>query len=361
MALDISQLPTFKKNKIEIMLHTGEGGAGLNHIRYWLKEFMNTKVDFCILVRNVKLFKALSTEFKFVTILLATSPLEVESVVTNIKHLKSIFYTSNTGNNIHLLRFIDYKHISIATEHSDRDSKITKFMKSYDETWVSSDAVIDKIKSEIDITYLNLVKIGKPQLYDLISNNQQKIENKILYLSSAEGETSDENFSSLTILPQLINNLSQDGFLFDFVLDKATGGRDKNLISLENDINEFSYVYNYNYTFSKALTNDLLLKNKYIICDIKTFSNSMLASGAIILLFLPADKSIEQYIFNKYMNYDFVYTFSNVKYLNKHIHHIKEGNDNMFELREKAIDYWVGTKEILSNKFQESVIKEIKL
>lgn len=348
MAINISQLSIF--NKIKIVLHTGEGKSGINHIKYWYPEFMKANVEFCVITRNIDVFKSLSKDFRMLTILFATTPLEIEEIVNKLPKLEKIFYTSNTGNNIHLLRFIDFKHIFIGTENSDRDSKVTKFMRAYDEAWVSSDAVIDKIKNEIEIRHLKCIKIGKPQLKPILEEKNEKSSN-ILYLVSNEGESENKNFSSIKFLPSILTELGNKNF--DFVLNKDIGKRDKGFLNLKAEIKESSYIQNIKSTIYNEITNELLVRNKYIICDIQTFNNKILASGAIIFLFIPEDKVIENYTINKYISFNNSYKFSSVEELKNLILTIQDdGEDKVTSLkREKEIDYWIGTKETLNDEF----------
>jgi len=353
MAINISKLNVF--NKIKIMLHTGEGQAGINHIKYWLPELMKTGVEFCILTRNENVFKELNKIYSKNSILFATSPLDVEVIVNKIPTLNFIFYTSNTGNNIHLLRFIEYTHIFIGTENSDRDSKVTKFMRAYDELWLSADSVIDKIKAEIDIRDLKLIKIGKPQLENILSNKREKVENGILYIPSDEGKDENNNFSSLNILPSILYELGKDNYIFDFILNKTIGKRDKGFLSLRKDIEESAYYQNINCSFYSELSDDLIVKNKYIICDITTYTNKLLASSAIIFLYIPNDKIIENYTRAKYMSYDAIYTFSSTEELESCIIEINKGRDIMKKKREKFIEYWLGKSYVLNNEFKNLI------
>lgn len=349
MAINISQLNFF--HKVKILIHTGEGKPGINHMKFWIPELMRTGVEFSVLTRNETVFKELSKLYKRIPILMATTPLEVESVINEIPKLTSILYTSNTGNNIHLLRFIDYKHIFIGSENSDRDSKINKFMRAYDEIWVSSNAVIDKIKSNIEIRHLKLIKIGKPQLKSIVSETRQKQKNRILYISSDEGKDEENNFSSLKILPYILSEVGKNNFSFDFLLSKGIGKRDKRLLNIRNDLEESAYQQNINCKFYDSLSEELLVKNKYIICDIRTFSNKLLATNAIIFLYIPKDKIIENYTNGKYISYEFVYTFSEIEELNGYISEIKKGNDIMIKERKKYVDYWIGVEETMNDKF----------
>ena len=354
MAIDISRLSLF--NKIDIIIHTGEGDSGINHIKYWIPELMKTKREFAVLVRNEKVWKSLIKEFPRLTVLFATSPLDVEAVVTKIPTLKMVLYTSNTGNNIHLLRFNEYKHIFLGTENSDRDSKVTKFMRAYDEIWLSSDAVIDKITKEIECGHLALVKIGKPQLKDIIANKLKRDEKKILVVPSYEGKNESENFSLLGVLPSLIYDVGSLDFGFDFVLDKKIGTRNKKLQRLQDDIKEATESQNIFSSFHSVVEDYLVVKNKYIICDIKTYSNKLLASNNIIFLYIPEDKVIETYTVNKYLDYSFVYPFSDIKELVQMISKIQNGYDEKEEIRNKAIDYWLGVEETLADTFYNLLV-----
>lgn len=353
MAIDISQISIF--NKITFVLHTGEGKAGINHMKYWISEFLKANREFAIITRNEEVYKSLSKEYSQITIIYATTPLEIEEVVNKLVHLKTIFYTSNTGNNIHLLRFIDYKHIYIGTEYSDRDGKITKFIRAYDEAWISSDSIVEKITSEIDPGHLKLVKIGKPQLYDILANTRSRKDNGILYLTSNEGNSEEKNFSSLDILPSVLTTLGDQGFDFDMILDKKIGYRDKYLKNFAKDIQESAYMQGIQCILRNEYDTDLLTKNRYLICDLATLNYKVLASKSIILLYIPKDKDANYYMLEKYIEYKFLYTFSNMIELKKIMNDISNGNDIMQKSRESGIEYWIGEKATLNQSFLEKM------
>ncbi|EAV9535460.1 hypothetical protein FFG91_09225, partial [Campylobacter coli] len=168
------------KNKhlssITILIHTGENlKVGYGHLLYWLPEFFKSEIKFGILVRNKDLYKTIKNEYRTISVFFAQDSLEVESVLNKFANLKAIFYMSNSSNNIHLLRFNEYEHIFIGNENYNRDMQTTKVLKAYDELWLQSQSIIEKIKCSIkDINNMKIVKIGKPQLKNVLNNEQKK-------------------------------------------------------------------------------------------------------------------------------------------------------------------------------------------
>lgn len=320
------------KNNITIILYTGEGGSGYNHLNYWIPEFLKARVKFIVLVRDKKIFDQIKSTFRLLDIFYAHSVLDVEEVFSNLKSLKTIFYMSNSIKNIHLLRFNQYKHIFIGTQYFDRDSKVTKMLKAYDELWLTSQASIDKISGMIDINYLTIKKIGKPQLKHLMVEKKQS--NSFIYLLP-----DDDKLFDLNILKLVIDYVFEKNFTINFVMAKSLKISNKFLADFEKQLNEFILIKGLKYKIYNELTDDLLIANQYIICDLYSYNQKFLASNSIVYIFKPNGVSPETFFTDKYISIDGFYSFSSASELNNILH----SDDNMKEKRQEFIKYWSGS------------------
>lgn len=60
-----------------------------------------------------------------------------------------LFCLQNTANNIHLIRFIEYKHIFIGHFDEDRQPSLHKYFKAYDECWFYSSVKMNMFEEQI--------------------------------------------------------------------------------------------------------------------------------------------------------------------------------------------------------------------
>ena len=120
-------------NNSTVVIYSGEKINGYEHLKYWIPEFLKAKVIFTVMVRNKELFDKIKNEYRIVNIYYAKSSYDVDQVLSKLNKLKTIFYLSNTANNIHVLAFNEYKHIFIGTENFDRDAQVTQMLKAYEE------------------------------------------------------------------------------------------------------------------------------------------------------------------------------------------------------------------------------------
>lgn len=331
-------------NKSTILLQTGENSAGYNHLKYWIPEFLKSKIKFSILVRDKKLLEQIKNDFRMCDILYAHSALDVEEVLSKLQSLKTIFHMSNSGNNIHILRFNKYKHIFIGTENFDRDAQVTQMLKAYDELWLTSQASIDKISKQIDISDLTIKKIGKPQLNHLMV--EKKEPNSFLYLLP-----NDDKLFDLNILKSVIKYISEKNFTISFVVAKNLKISNKFLADFQKQLNEFALIQGLNYKIYNELTDDLLIANQNIICDLYNYNQKFLASNNIVYIYKPNDISIETVFKDKYISFDGFYSFSSVDELI----YILNNDDNMKEIREEFCEYWIGNESMFDAKLKEII------
>lgn len=166
-----------------IILASGENEIkGLNHIKYFLKIFQLSDIKFAILVRNEKLFKKLNSLKLEIDIFYAKSAVDVDELFAKLQKLKAIFYMSNTANNIHLLRYNEYKHIFIGSRYYKRDSKVTNMLKAYDELWLQSRAEYNKLAVNLPLDKMQISLVGKIGAKEYLS---KKTKDKSLYIFSS--------------------------------------------------------------------------------------------------------------------------------------------------------------------------------
>ena len=115
----------------KIAIHTGEGEAALPHLKIWLPVLEKYGYDICIITRTRKAFRILKKYYVNRNIIYAKSPQDLEEILNNL-NLKIIFYTSNTGNNLHICRFKEYRHIFLGHGDSNKSGSAHNGFKLYE-------------------------------------------------------------------------------------------------------------------------------------------------------------------------------------------------------------------------------------
>jgi len=402
--------PTFETYQLNlfypysILLHTGEGENGITHMNLWIPIFQKAEVDFVVLVRNYEVFKYLKENYENVPIIMAKSDKEVDKILKMMKSLKVCFYPSNTGNNIHILKYSDIKHIFIGHGDSDKMASAHKYFRVYDENWVAGEAHIDRFNNAgLDHTGIKHVKVGRPNLKETLlltqSHWKERFDGKInlLYLSTWEGFFIDQEYTSVEIIKiffENIHNLISD-INIKIKLHPGLGRRKKELIDYDNKIIEswndkyynlfkqFQDMLSYNFKILKKYPQDLKLENikffefkatlqvyskdtpveeliknsNVFICDISAVISEALAGNGPIFVYVPKDKPIK--ILQSNMKFeDYTYVFSSIEELEKKFFEVViKGNDYLEKNRKKAMEYILGKKETLEDRFIQNLQK----
>ncbi|MCH9739439.1 MAG: hypothetical protein K0U38_01170, partial [Epsilonproteobacteria bacterium] len=339
-----------------IMIHGGAGKASIGHLSFWIPVFELSEVDFVVLTREAQVYTALCEAFPTSTIVYARNPLDVEAVVTKLTCLKVVFYTSNVGKNIHLLRFNHIRHNYIGSKNSDYLSTVTKFYRAYDEIMVSGESQIDKFRAKnFSLRHLKFTKIGKPHLKDVLERKKNiSAIDRALYLPSWEGTNDKNNLSSLNLLGQILYSFQTE---FDISLDvklhTKTARRDKSLAFIsENILQDNSKITLIEKKEEQEIetTMDIASNVDMIICDIETLSMEFLALDIPLLVYIPIGKNLSTYLEDRYFAYDYTYTFSTVYELIEKIQLVLQGDDILQVKRKEAIEYWLGKEATVNNK-----------
>ena len=258
-----------KPKKTTVMLHSVDPKLTLNHVEWWLPIFMQSNIVFSVLVRDIENFKKIKSKYPFIQILYAKSPVDVETVVNAQSNLKVVFYPANRAKNIHLLRFIELKHIFIGTKNSDWLSKIDKSYRAYDEIWISGDNQYKKIVENLnELRHLKLVKVGKPQIKDRLN---YKNYDAIAYLPSLE----NNEFSSFFKVIYFFKN-KQIKVINEKVSDK-----------LINEYRAVSQRESIEFVRDKTLFDKEIISSKLIISDLLRLDIWIFSYDKPIFLYLP--------------------------------------------------------------------------
>ena len=330
-----------KVNNSEFILLTGDGKNGLNHLRYWVPEFIKAQVKFSILVRNVELLRLVQREYRLVNVLLAKSALDIEATLTKFTSLKA-----NPANNIHVLRFNEYKHIFLGSENSDRDAQVTKVLRAYDELWLSSQSSVDKLKSKINIEDLTIKKIGKPQFRKMQDSVDKKNQKTVLLLVSSQKNV----YSNNNILTQLVGNFPKD-YNIKIVLEQSLDNKNLLFKNLKTQLVEFVLINKINCHIYDNFNKDLLLDVDYIICDINNYQQELLAENALICMYTPDGINLEDMSENKYISFNGISKFSTEKDLQD----IFSQYEKLYRRQKDFSEYWIGISYMENDEFTKNL------
>ena len=351
-----------------ILLHSGEKQPGEAHMRMWMRSFDEAGVSFAVLTRHPQLYDFVRKTWPHASIALASNAPEVEKIINYLPHLKAVFYTSSTGNNIHLLRFNHLEHVFIGHGDSDKTSSAHKFFRAYDQVWTAGEAHIDRFRNEsVDFGHVQFLKVGRPALSRIVKSVDQadaKLRGEmrkrptILYLPTWEGILEEQNYSSLAISGELLKAASGMGNRSAVLvkIHPMTGRRiaalkrsDSQLLSLLKDDGVVGELIDR----SEPLDQHLLRANVFI-CDTSAVITECLAVDAPIFVYRPQDENL-RFTQSAMPPDHFAYVFSSIEeFVEKFELFMKEG-DTLAQQRAEARQYLLGIEETRANRFADEL------
>jgi hypothetical protein len=316
------------------------------------------------MVRNYELFQIIVEKYPQLTIIFAKVDKDVGYYLDQLVFLKACFYPSNTGRNMHLLKFNKIKHIFIGHGDSDKTASAHKYFRVYDENWVAGKAHIDRFVNEgFDFSGLESVEVGRPNLKETLEISKISWENRfdgqlnLLYLSTWEGVYQEQNYTSVYMIEEFFNkNLIEFDHL-KIKLHPWVGRRDKSLENFASTLDELLSLKGVDYTIYDKTTpvEELIKQSNIFICDISAVISESLAANGPIFVYIPKDKDIK--LTKSKMSYaDYTYTFSTLDELIEQIEDvIINKNDYLAKRREEAMEYILGRDETLADTFIEKL------
>jgi len=345
------------------ILHTGEGENGITHLNLWLPHFKHSGVDFLVLVRNYTVFQYIKEHYEELSIVFAKGNKEVNNCLSKLKSLEVCFYPSNTGNNLHLLQFNEFTHIFIGHGDSDKTASAHKYFRVYDQNWVAGQAHIDRFNNAgFNHRGLQHIKVGRPNLKETLEQTQADWKERydgnlhLLYLSTWEGFLKEQNYTSVYIIKDFFEKITELSDRTNDVkvkLHPLLGRRDK---TLENFSDSLIELFEANAMRAEIFPKDkpveeLIKESNVFICDISAVVSESLAGNGPIFVYIPKDKPIKLSQSNMSFE-DYTYTFSTIEELiEKFTQVVVEGNDYIANKRKEAMEYILGYKETLNDQF----------
>ena len=359
--IDVSHVNFYEP--IPFMIHSGELlKAGESHLRMWIPIFIQSKLNFLIVVRNEDFYNWLKKEYPWLSIALARRAVDIEELVNLLPDTKHVFYPSSTGNNIHITRFNHLNQIFIGHGDSNKAASAHKALRLYDEIWTAGDAHIDRFRnSNFDTAHLHFLKVGRPNLASILQKStvvwDQRGQTRILYLPTWEGVTEEANYSSTHLSGQILREVQRKtNQPISVKYHPLTGNRNNSL----KDVNKLtrSMIEKENIDVSIVDTSVDISKviplNTVFICDISAVVSECLSANGPIFVYIPTDRAIVTTESNMHYE-DYCYTYSSIEELLDKMEKVLSGNDYLAEKRLEAIDYFIGKEETLNNYFIEQL------
>ncbi|MCF5852619.1 CDP-glycerol glycerophosphotransferase family protein [Aeromonas veronii] len=353
-------------SRIAHLLHTGEGMThGPSHLELWVGEFISSKEEFSILVRDFNLYNWAVDKYPCLNIIYAKNPTDVEKVLHKLPFLKAIYYFSNTGNLIHTLRYNRYQHIFLGHGDSDKSASAHKFFRVYDEIWVAGQAHIDRFKNAgFNTAHIDFVKVGRPNLKHIIKtsiDNEIEIKNKIskvTYFPTWEGVYEENNYSSAHLSVILLSEIQRKlNCKISAKYHPVTGSRDVTLKNITTSLQvEFAdRTYMLDVAEKSTPISNLIVGSDAFICDISAVVSECISSLSPIFIYIPTDRDISTS--SSDMQYaDYAYVFNNIPQLMELIDDVLiNGNDYLKEARYKALDYLLSIDKTINDTFDHEL------
>jgi len=311
----------------EILIHI-DNIYYIEQIQYWNALLESAKIKYAYLIRNKKYYYKAKEKFNNLPIYLASSPIDVETLLNKLP-LHSILYTSHSNKNIHTCRFIEFNHIYIGGENSDRNSNISGILRIYDEIWCQSNYYFDKVKNLIDLRHLDMKVTGKPEYEKQYFKDNSKDSISIFFNTKNNGLI--KIFSKLT---SILYNYNID------IFSKNKSIKRKNISLLNNEKINGLYV--------KLSSNVLKYNNEVIITDYDSYHSKLLLTNAIILIYIPEEN--DNFKNEKYLPINSINIFRTTQELDK----LLLIKDELNTIKDEDIKYYH------SNNMEEQFISNIR-
>lgn len=343
---------------VEIILHIGDGAGAEYHVDLWLPYLRNSGATVLLVVRSLPVMDKLA-EQPGIDVVYVKEGRDAETLVASCANLKAIFYTSNTGNVIHFVRFNHLTHVFLGHGDSEKAASCHKFFRVYDEIWTAGQAHVDRFtNSGVRFPGLQTRIVGRPQMRAALQSAGPATAGTFLFLPTWEGFHHEQNYSSLPIAPPMIAAVAELTARQPRVKFHPWTGKQ----STTSAYNERGFVASYGEAASppqmldRAIpATEFMTASDFLITDISSVISDYLVIGRPIFMYVPADEAIRTAA--SHVTYtEYVYVFSTAEELLTLVRQvIIDGQDDLAPARRKALSYFVDVERTLDDTFEAEV------
>lgn len=373
--------PRFELSAIRFVVHAGDGIGSEYQFLNWLSDVQNAYQRYAVLIRSWDVYAAVKERLPTCNLIFAPGANAVEEMVTRMKSLKLVLYVSNTGNNLHLLRYNHLTHAFIGHGDSEKSASCHKFFRAYDEIWVSGQAHVDRFSNaSFDTRHVNFVRVGRSSLRpqvasaiarmnegELIDSNLtlqsdesqgERPARRFLYLPTWEGAFDDSSYASLEHTGKILEQLCEAGAYKGAIkFHPMTGKRIVPFADFEKKLHA-RFDQNHVQVMPRNASHvDAYGHVDFLIADISSVITDFLVTLKPIFVYWPGFKNLLM-AESKFSIKDYCYTFSTIEELKSLVERvIVDGDDDLFAMRQLALDYYVDLKATEHGAFQRQILQ----
>lgn len=399
-----SELPA-----IRFVLHAGDGLGSEYQFLNWLTEVQQAYAQFAVVIRSWDVYARVKDTLPACNLIYASSATEVEAVITRMRSLRLVLYVSNTGNNLHFLRYNHLVHAFIGHGDSEKSASCHKFFRAYDEIWVSGQAHIDRFaNAEFDARHVSFVRVGRSALRQQLAATQLKIaasalhapekvsesssssrnvpaiasevspevasdivnpaapalelpqplRSHFLYLPTWEGAFDDSSYTSLDHTYKILQELCEaDGHKGAVKFHPMTGKRIVAFATFESRLHA-RFDQERVYVMPRAASHtDAYDKVDFLIADISSVITDFLVTLKPIFVYWPGFKNLVM-AESKFSIKDYCYVYSTIDELRSLVNQVMvEGNDRLYDMRKAALNYYIDLEATERGAFQKEILR----
>jgi hypothetical protein len=173
-----------------VLYHSGPAGTAYQ-MNMWLPVLADCKA-IVILRQAMHLAELIPTALPILCIPSGSDVMDLE-----LPTVKLALYVGNVGDNQHLIRSADMKHVFVGHGDSDKAASANRISKIYDEVWVAGPAGRERYRvADVGVGEDAIVEVGRPQLAS-VSSSGVGGPFTVFYAPTWEGWSEDMYLTSL--------------------------------------------------------------------------------------------------------------------------------------------------------------------
>jgi hypothetical protein len=175
-----------------VLYHSGPAGTAYQ-INMWLPVLAELDRRAIVILRQpMHLAELVPTSLPLLCIRSGSDVMDLE-----LPTVKLALYVGNVGDNQHLIRNPDMKHVFVGHGDSDKVASANRVSKIYDEVWVAGPAGRERYQvARVGVSDDAIVEVGRPQLAPVTTTSASTVFT-VLYAPTWEGWSDDMFVTSL--------------------------------------------------------------------------------------------------------------------------------------------------------------------